>query len=773
MEQAAQLAQQLEISQNETVQATEEAAVVQVQLKSVENTNATLQSEVSEFKIQSRVMAKEYEVLQQTFRAEQLTVIRPVYRNLYRKTGLLFRKTFPSSWVESIKRTIPSPDGVPKRLMYQPQKAKTVVASLDEFSARSFDASPDVFIFSIINWDFRYQRPQHIAKGLADSGCRVFYVEMGLVSGATRIEKISDNLYCVKLSLENIGHIQPYTGKPDGEQIKNWILALYDFCESVKATSFKQIVIQHPFWWQLAQHLPPEFQLIFDCMDDISGFSNTEQFLLDLEHDMLQKCDKLIVSSQYLSSKYKHYQSPKLIRNAAELGHFCDVRKQAPPSFLKHSVTGCNVVKVGYVGAIAEWFDAELIKDSALLESGFEFHLCGAVTVQEAAQLAEIENINMYGEIAYSDVPDFLREMDVLIIPFKIIPIINACDPVKFYEYSAMGKPTVTTKLPELSRASDLTFFASTPTEFVEQIHNAYKAGKKRKFRMKVREYATKNTWRHRVTQFKKELRKTPKVSVVILSYGDPELTKAALHSLYDGGAVYLNLEVIVVDNGSCSSDLAEIEKFAKNYSSVKVIENGENLGFAKGNNIGIDAAFGDYVMLLNNDTVVAPGAISAMVRHLERNPVIGVVGPLTNNIGNEAKLFVEYEDMGQMKDIARQATTGYRGIATPVNVAAYFAVMFRRIDFAIFGLLSEEYGRGMFEDDDHCATIKSKGYACAIAEDAYVHHHLSATFSKLKEGEKELLFERNKKTFEKKWGDWQPHMYRTERPAASLDKGS
>ena len=74
-----------------------------------------------------------------------------------------------------------------------------------------------------------------------------------------------------------------------------------------------------------------------------------------------------------------------------------------------------------------------------------------------------------------------------------------------------------------------------------------------------------------------------------------------------------------------------------------------------------------------------------------------------------------------------------------------------------------------MFEDDDHCAMIKSKGYTCALAEDAYVHHHLSATFSKLDNGEKEALFEANKVTFEKKWGTWKPHSYREERPKSSL----
>ncbi len=748
------------------------AGELEQQLQAESTSKLELQGEINELKVQHRAVTKEYEKLILEYNKQKLTVIRPIYRNIYKATGLVLRNMLPSTWVESLKKIAPNPDGIPKRLTYKPHPFDQLVAPSELFVTENTDSSPDVFVLSIINWDFRYQRPQHIAKGLADSGRRVFYVEMELAEGKLQLTKASDNLYRARLSGNNIGHIQPYTGQPEPEQVQKWMAAFYQLCDTVGSTDYKQVIIQHPFWWQLARHLSPEFQIIFDCMDDISGFSNTEQFLLDLEHDLLTKCDKLVVSSQHLLNKYKHYQAPILIRNAAELTHFAKSNKDIErPEFLEqHSVTNASsIIKVGYVGAIAEWFDADMIKEVAQKEPGFEFHLCGAVTASEPAQLDQLDNIHLHGEISYDDVPGFLHEMDVLIIPFKIIPIIQACDPVKFYEYSAIGKPTVTTALPELSRASDLTFFASTPSEFAEQIHNAHKKAKASNFRKQLQAYAANNTWQHRTEQFKKALEDMPNVSIIILSYGDPELTKAALHSLYERGASYPNLEVIIVDNGSPSDAVSDIRRFSDRFPNVSIIENGENLGFAKGNNVGLEAAKGKYVMLLNNDTVVAPGAIHAMVRHLAHNPAIGAVGPLTNNIGNEAKLFVEYEDMEQMRLVARTATTGYRGVCTPISVVAYFAVMFRRQDLKQFGLLSEEYGRGMFEDDDHCAMIKSKGYLCALAEDAYIHHHLSATFSTLKDGEKEELFEKNKRTYEDRWGVWQMHKYREERPLSTL----
>jgi GT2 family glycosyltransferase len=265
------------------------------------------------------------------------------------------------------------------------------------------------------------------------------------------------------------------------------------------------------------------------------------------------------------------------------------------------------------------------------------------------------------------------------------------------------------------------------------------------------------------------EMARAPRVSVVILAYGDAELTCAAVHALLGEGRCYPELEVIVVDNGSPEGERQRLRPYLARFAEVTLIEAPTNLGFAGGNNLGIAAAQGDYVMLLNNDTCVAPGAIWAMVRHLQKNPEIGVVGPLTNNIGNEARVAVDYADMAGMRRAARLLTQGFRGRWTPVSVCAYFCAMFRRADLARFGPLDTGFGRGMFEDDDHCARIRSLGQVCALAEDAFVHHHLSASFGKLPAPERVAGFEANRRRFESRWGPWQPHRYRDFRPTPSF----
>jgi GT2 family glycosyltransferase len=408
--------------------------------------------------------------------------------------------------------------------------------------------------------------------------------------------------------------------------------------------------------------------------------------------------------------------------------------------------------------------------DVARLRPDAEFHLCGAVTDPAALALGRLPNVTLHGEIPYADVPGFVQAMDVMTIPFRILPIIEACDPVKFYEYAASGVPAVATPLPELARAGDLVIRAAGPAAFAAALDDAARAGRDPAHAGRLRDYARANTWAARAAAFSDAISVEPPVTAVILHWGKAELTRAAIHSLSARGGAYPNLEILVVDNGPDPWESADLAAYIRGVPHARLLGDGTNRGFAAGNNLAIRESRGDYVLLLNNDTYAAPGAIHAMVAHLARDPSIGVVGPLTNSIGNEARVEVHYADMDQMVRAARRLATGHRGQTTEVRVSAYFCAMFRRADFARFGLLPEIYGRGMFEDDDHCAAIRAAGLRCVIAEDAFVHHHLSASFGTLEGGDRAALFARNRGIYEERWGAWQPHRYRTTRPAATTE---
>jgi len=762
-----------EILSNKVARLTNEKADLSQKLTSISEESSIFTRHASEEK---QALGNEVRHLRDRLAQEQRTVFKPAVRRVRSFIGKTLRMVLPNSLVEKMAFTVPTAEQKQILKMRQAEQSNALsnmsLANLETSGTEVRAGKSDVFVFAIIGWHFRMQRPQHIAKELCKLGHRVFYFEMDPPGAETEIEEILPNLIRVKLKLSGAEQIPSYTGTPDAAQQKAWLKSFYNFCDEVNASNHKELIIQHPFWWQLAKLLPPEFRTLNDCMDDIAGFDNTTQELIDLEYSFLQNVDDLVVSSTTLFNKYSRFNPLDIIRNGTELHHFQNPDMSAlTEPFTAKPLTSSEgaAIKVGYVGAISDWFDTELLREVARVRPDIEFHLCGNVSVEHPKSLAKEPNVKFYGEIPYVQVPAFLQQMDVLIIPFRIIPIIQACDPVKFYEYSTLGKPTVTTPLPELDRAKHLAFFADGAQEFSKQIDAAFEAKDDEDFVQELKEFAAQNTWTHRAQQFSQIIDSYPKVSVVILAYGDPDLTNTTLHSLMGTGPVYPNMEIIIVDNGSSGEALKNIHSFSEQYQNTRIIANGENLGFAGGNNVGLEDATGDYVLLLNNDTYVSPGAIYGMMRHLQKSPKVGAVGPLTNNIGNEAKLFVEYDTMDDMIVKTRALKTGYRGKHIATRVVAYFAVMFRNNDLKKFGMLSADYGRGMFEDDDHCHKIRQDGYECVVAEDAFVHHHLSATFSKMNEDERVKLFNENKATFERKWGPWQPHEYRHDRQPSDI----
>jgi GT2 family glycosyltransferase len=118
-----------------------------------------------------------------------------------------------------------------------------------------------------------------------------------------------------------------------------------------------------------------------------------------------------------------------------------------------------------------------------------------------------------------------------------------------------------------------------------------------------------------------------PRVSIIILNWNGLNDTVECLESLKK--ITYANYEVIVVDNGSTGDDVKVLQERFGGY--IHIIENDRNYGFAEGSNIGIRHALksgAEYVLLLNNDTTVAPGFLSELMNVAESDPMIGLAGP-------------------------------------------------------------------------------------------------------------------------------------------------
>jgi glycosyltransferase involved in cell wall biosynthesis len=189
------------------------------------------------------------------------------------------------------------------------------------------------------------------------------------------------------------------------------------------------------------------------------------------------------------------------------------------------------------------------------------------------------------------------------------------------------------------------------------------------------------------------------------------------------------------------------------------VLYNAENQGFARANNQGIGMARGDYIVLLNNDTVVTRVWLSRLINHL-RDRQLGLVGPVTNGVSNEAHIEMTFTDIATLDEFATNLLNQGANLLTPIKVLAMYCVAGRRDIFQQIGPLDEQFGIGMFEDDDYSLRIRQAGYKIAVAEDIFVHHFGRSGFKLLGDERYFSLFEENRSKFEAKWMiQWQSHV--------------
>src|SRR5262249_11893327 len=230
--------------------------------------------------------------------------------------------------------------------------------------------------------------------------------------------------------------------------------------------------------------------------------------------------------------------------------------------------------------------------------------------------------------------------------------ITEATDPVKLYEYLSAGKPVVSVALPELEPFAEHLYIAADKNDFLIQLDRAL-AEDDRQLVAKRRSFAKENTWADRYRSIESATTSvTPQASIIVVTFNNFALNLLCLESIIRN-TEYPNYEVVVVDNNSTDGTQAYLRHLAAQHPNIHVILNSQNEGFPRANNRGIERSSGEYIILLNNDTIVPPGWLSRLIRHL-KDPSIGMVGPVTNFVGNEAKIEVPYETLGQMEMFAR-----------------------------------------------------------------------------------------------------------------------
>ena len=360
------------------------------------------------------------------------------------------------------------------------------------------DNGLDIVVFPIIDWHFRIQRPQHIATELARAGNRIFYIATTfLPSGKSTAFKITEspeeNIFLCKLSCPG-PHPIIYSGTLSEAQRVCLTQALDSLLVSAGRRTTVALV-GHAFWCDVATSIAGA-AVIYDCMDYHAGFSNVSQAILAEEEKLLRHADAIVVSSQMLSDHVGRIAPNTVIRNAADVEFFS--KKPITSTIVK------NRPMVGYIGAISEWFDVELVAHAASNRPEWEFVLIGSSAGINATTLRKLANIKLLGELPYNALPDYVHSFDVCIIPFKLTSLVMHTNPVKIYEYLSAGKPVVATPLPELQLLEEgLIHLAVTEEDFLAKLDKAMQERSDLSLQEKRMKWATAHTWKNRTDAFR------------------------------------------------------------------------------------------------------------------------------------------------------------------------------------------------------------------------------------------------------------------------------
>lgn len=366
-------------------------------------------------------------------------------------------------------------------------------------------SSPDIVCFSIVNWEFRRQRPQQMMALWGRRGRRVFFLRVSDFlppdGEPFAVKPLAENVWEVRIalpkgfSIHSGSHPQGFVAA--GMEALRALRRVHTITEAV---SF----VQAAGWTPLARAAREAFgwPLLYDCMDDWSTFPETSARppLLALEEELAATADLMVVSADNIRERWAGRRPDALlVRNGADFAFFQNTAGDDPLPEIHGAVAG-------FFGGIAEWFDVELVAHVARARPEVTFVLVGGVHRISVEELEELPNVRLEGLQPYARMPAYLRRFDACLIPFRISPLTDAVDPVKLYEYLSQGKPVVATRFREITPFGELVYLAEDRDDFVRHLDRALVEDDPAMRERRI-DFARRNTWGARLDEIDEAIR--------------------------------------------------------------------------------------------------------------------------------------------------------------------------------------------------------------------------------------------------------------------------
>lgn len=333
-----------------------------------------------------------------------------------------------------------------------------------------------------------FQRPQHIARNLARERSLVIYEVTTMTDRIKTLAPLEENLFLFNF---------------------NNVLLRRLLMQELKGLCKPKFVQLYSTDWKLSvqdiqNYLDSGFGFIYEYIDHISpALAGTETLPKNIsdKYDFVMSHDEVyvVVTAERLRQDVMAHRGEKNLvfaPNGVDYGFFRELRPyEFEPEFQAVLNTGKPILC--YYGALAVWFDYELLKQIA--DTDLYTVVLFGIRYDESyeKQLGEYKNVYFMGSRDYSVLKYYAKKADILMIPFLINDITRATSPVKIFEYMALGKPIVTTDMDECRRYRSV-LIGHDREEFLQKLAEALSLREDETYLSLLDEEARANDWRYR-----------------------------------------------------------------------------------------------------------------------------------------------------------------------------------------------------------------------------------------------------------------------------------
>ncbi len=394
-------------------------------------------------------------------------------------------------------------------------------------------SNENIICISSIDWDFIWQGHQEIMSTLAKNGNRVLFIEntgvrMPGIRDLSRIKKRIKNFFLgvngIREESDNLFIFSPLVLPFPYLKIAKWInhhIVLSVIEKWVKIMSFHNTVswvfLPTPLSLDILDNLGSKL-VIYYCIDNFRVSSVAASKIKKSEITLLKTADMVFVTSKELydyCSIYNHKVS--FFPFAVNFRKFENAR--LGENVIPSKLSDIKKPIVGYIGGIHKWIDLNLVKEIALKNPEYSLVMVGPLQA-DVSFLKEFKNIHFLGKIEHNQIPYFIRNFDACIIPYLVTDYTRNVYPTKLNEYLAMGKPVISTDIPEVAnfnRENDnLIYIGKNYAEFSRLISEAVNNSNDTLVERRIRA-AKKNSWEVRIEEMSNLIEETIIVNSRIL----------------------------------------------------------------------------------------------------------------------------------------------------------------------------------------------------------------------------------------------------------------